>query len=784
MNDTCCSKERGLVIPLFALLVLAAITIIAMVIEHSRASLTLTGMQRAIDAASLSAAKQLDGREGGWQKAKSAALRSIKDNIIHGVANNTVKALQLTSGVSSWLKAGTQNSGTEGQIAGFHLTVERGLMMYDENLRDGEGGYHFLPLEESPNWKGVPTYLIANAVKVTAHLDTLSTTFGKFLGVLGFSNFDKVSIARTDQESEVEVAPFAIPYCNLLLDTSPYTTGGSHLTKFFDSVQQRQRPLMFAEANPKGTLLSWSGMRDASVEKNRREGLTRCESYFRQPYVSFNSGGGLCYPNGISAGMAQNCKHVPMYGVMGVPVAKNPRTAANGDDIRRAVELASRGKLKASVGHYFKSLEKITNRELDGAARQSLVDFITNGNTTFAKEFTDATPQGSPIPWTAKDNFPFIRTFHPCGQADPEKRPVCDPQSQDADLEIAWPTSQTDDSGSIIVDKMNMDQRLTDLAQPHIRRAGDYSNLMGHDDLIPLDNPGAHNVRRMKVPVIAAYNERLGNGQAAQLCDWNAVFSGSAPDAVAPVTSASLIVVGFVDIVFYDLNVQDLGILFAGSLQNPDPNPRYGIIPTVTPAYPRANPTKFDRFGGELVLSQDDIGSIQAKERSHKKAFESELEDCRKKLTGCSASLQPSYEDVVKEIIPIAYRRCFNVSKLYEDLQNAGFPDISDCITGDNDDACADALDGYQKKNIFSLLETFLSSNIPTWDFTHCLPQLAEDKYDKSDPNSIEPLHSLHGGYGCGAVMAKLTNEGNDKLTLVTGEKWENTAPALVAEDQ
>ena len=642
--QSCCSSETGLFIPLFALIVVAAITMMALVIDHSKESLALETLQRAADAAALAGARNLDSSRAGWLNAKKAAVLAIKKNPIHGTSPEAVQPLKLDDPkqpADYWLYPGSDpaNVTTSGSAGGLRVTVERGTMWWNSKLKNGKGGYAFSSLEKAQNgrWQGLmQSYLVANAVQVKVTLDRLPNFFGKVIGVGSFDNLTRTALAVSDSQTEIEVAPLAIPYCQLLLDTEVNSTqnwdptqvstaNDSYLAENYLPEQQQMRELVFTEADPKSDLLNWNGTRP-TASLVRREGLTRFESFIRRPYVEYKYGNSVGICGTALNGSAPSCKHLPLYGTIGKPSTSADQVTYAGD-VAHLFALANQKQLKARLGNYFAPLQE--PRDLSGdieTASSEIAKYINNTTDHFEDVFLEGTPL------KAKPNFPFIPTIHKEGENleirelyyDKELKTITgSTQVQEIltadeffDLRLSRPAkitngaNQTSDAQiKLLLDHQDpvIDGAPVIDGKPAVdtRKPLSWTNPLCHGgtDGIPGNSP-TQPVRKVRAMVVAP--QRL-SPDGYTYCDFANVFASAAQRAVPPIAESRPIIVGTVEVYLFDFNVRNLDVQFKKQVDEYKPRTFWESVfsydkmkTVVTPSYPGYPWPVFDRHPAAL----------------------------------------------------------------------------------------------------------------------------------------------------------------------------------------
>ncbi len=888
-------SEEGLVLVLFAMIIIVAMTILAMVVDHSKQSLALSTLQRAADAAALSGAKRFNGKISGWRDAKKASIVAIKGNGILGVDQQKLQNLILEDGPSRDDDSRAKHSGSIGSAAGLDVSVERGVIWFDPDLtgpstaehpKGKPGGYRFVSLEVNaselshlPIPVGIDGFLYSNAVRVKLRIRSLATSFGQIIGIDSFDNLTRTAIAVTHEELELPAAPFAIPLCALRLNNNPTAKPDEQALKEIDFSKQCTRQGIATEADPKREL---PGLRNRSIAKSvdqeilkRREGLTRFEANIRPTYFNYLGGGqeNSCYDNGYS-GPAHNCKDIPLYGVLGVPSMQPGQQAT----ARQVAEGFQQGVL-ARPGMYFAPLPDLkgftSNPMLSDVIAGAIMDPSSYGphvsSLSFADAFTDPVPEDNPayayFKRSAKRNFPHIRTYRPpCGQ-DPERRPCFqdDPLTPENesdphyDLRITWPTPymtinpQTNEEEPVL-GKMLVDRQEKGKNGVYSRQPLDYTHTSCHHPSIPIDSvnrgdPERHRVRRMLAPVIVPGTDTRPDGNPVMYCNYGDVFTGyeneSEASAVAPIPETLPVIVGFMPIYAYDVGLRDLdrvkafqppasaNVLDPGSIMDLSPRiarsfiwppflvvPPNGWAPVSVPFFrdPSTGETIVDRVPGEL----DFENQFMEEARNNLAKYEEDQDEwfeCADATSSDCDEKRPQPQGGSFFNIPEEFIRCFefkiardqmgDISGGIEREGGATLGDVVELVQEIPPDTCVEESvlgtttsrkcikeKGPAKSKsaaAFKVMDEVLNHNIPSRDWSRCLAmanlQDPNHTKNKNDPDHyVKPIDNPRLFVGCGGVAFKPacgTEDDIDSNTLFLpgGRAWDQTTPALVAED-
>lgn len=803
-------QDRGAFLLLFCLFLFVAITMLAMVIDQSRESLALETIQRAADASALAAVRQLDSTQQGWNNARRAAVLALKSNPVHG-ARSGFENLRLADDAPSgpWLNSSTHTT-TTGTAGGITFTVERGAIWFDNSLKDGLGDYVFRSLEsdvdgfvQNSKWNGfVNTYLIANAVRTTVRLDRLPAYLGAVIGFDSFNDLERSAIAVSNAELEFEVAPLAIPYCQLLLDSNVHTNDSRHLIEEYNSDEQQRRELVFTEADPKRNLRDWNNIPQNQLDArlSRREGLTRFESFIRRPYVMYD-GDSICSPQAIQ-GPAPSCKHVPLYGTIGQPATRSGTVTQPGEVaalFARAMNPNENARIKANLGAFFAPLEELSNNTGDVATASSELDrFINSGQRTFAQTFFWV--ENGQI--KTRRNFPFIRTLRPPRwEDDPERRPFMinnhtGEHDTMFDLRLGWPTQfNIDGAQQATWIRMILDHQGNDKRRKNTRPPATWTNPLCHTDsnAIVANDPNQR-VRRVRAMVIAPGNPEF------DYCDFGALFSGNQQHAAPTITDSLPTIVGSVEVDLFDhhltefsKNARFVNEMNSANLKRPKDyeGPFRRVI---TPHYPGVISDAVDRHPGELDVASNQIfEAIADRVSDYKPLYEQCFGEAEKDEQGnivadfdspCAGKADEVARDLPQldelDIFPDAYFECFDVDFLNTQLLQVD-GSLWACL---NHGACNDknkSKTGSFNK-LFNTINKILTGkkNIPARPFAHCLNQFRVGWSDPANPASYEELKPLRADRGCGGVRGRMVHDPNNKKVWATGSSHIAASPALI----
>lgn len=610
------NSERGSLMAFAAIIIIAALTIISFMVNLGTQQIMAKQLQTAVEASALAGAEVMDGTPASWLRAKRVALETIRNHRIQG-ADEIPADLQLGIAVDGRNPDPVDvfHTGSFGRAGNLDIIIERGFYRFNGDSNE----FEFASLEgdgatnpdgvfsgevrsfavgadvsgipdiqvdvnkKVPAVHGLPSYMVANALRVTLRLSDVSTVMGNLLGATSFNTMERSSVAVADEKLEECIAPLAIPACALLLNTNdidPTQDTPTHTMDGYNPDMACERELLFTEAD---------------VESEQRiQGYTRASLYPRPPYVDqvdpntpppFPANPGDPVPR-------LNRKALPIRGVLGLPAFGTQVSAA---DISAA---AITGCTPARIGDRFHPVDEAVDAAgnpigfFDDPNVETALATLINGGEAFKDpnvfgDPTTATPSANrnyPFPRMARSGHPNARNFFaeystPFDPANPP--PAFDPDNSDMiELMHVWPTdlglSQTGD-GSIQAGRILLRGGITPghpKYQPNQYPAliTDWTNPLCHSAAIS----GANDInnakaRRVKVAIIAPKNADTtdvfptgtppGDGipdNGNPYCDWNNTFLGNQQAAFPPTEATEPIIVGFTEVLLFDFNVKKL----------------------------------------------------------------------------------------------------------------------------------------------------------------------------------------------------------------------------------
>lgn len=542
--------------------VLSVLALAAYTVDLSRKQLTAKQLQDAADAASLAASLKLDGTREGWKDAKRAAIGIIRnyDILTAGRALQDASFAMDRGGKPDILEPDPMYQDITGEVNGLTITVERGVYWASpidptvSEFRSLEGRVESNFLDENnqplPIIHGIPTYIVANSVRVTVGFRGFAYALADLIGFPNSGAMSQSSVSTSDEVTEQCVVPVAIPLCQLLAELNP-----SNVEKYqsvrFNSLQQCPREFIATEANPTGTTVTSTSTSAVTgdLEANairRAEGLVRSESYHRWPLW-----GGVANKRGL-----------PIGGVLGIPSANVPAASkeeANPSEFAGYLQNPN-GCIRVKLGTRFKPLMNSVGigglySDHVNTVELALRNLINSSGTSFQDAFG---ARNAPRP-----NYPHVRYT-------------------EEDRKYRWPTS----SGGGTRDGELLMSELPEAGKTKTATGEEigwwYTNPLCHDyggnydsltSGIPANNPEQARSRPVTVMLIAPSiaDDRTGRHS---YCDFNALFSGAEQNTTAPLASTDPVVVGFVRANLFDFNIRKYPLTRTTVNPELDKNPR------------------------------------------------------------------------------------------------------------------------------------------------------------------------------------------------------------------
>jgi len=802
-------KEKGSVMIFVAVIIFAAVIVVGLLIENSRKSLSAKNVQDSVDAAALAAVAEMNGSAKGWANAKSSAVKVIQQQDIHGAKELQDLVLDQWSPDSDCGGPCTNdpfdpavNSGNFGVSGNVQVKVERGFYWYDEdegaeifhsvegNDPDMELDYLDITIQDSENplpdkvaaKYGLPTFILANAVRVTMTLTDVPTIIGKMLGqTLG--TVQRSAIAVSNRNPEQCVAPFAIPACSLLLNTKATSPDDAMIQ--LDGYQPGLacvRELVFTESNPE--------------IPGRMEGMARARVFPRPPARMDN-------PRLLNTLMNH-----PIDGVFGMPgsYSSDPHetTAQDlGNFFKDGV-----GCVNAKIGEKFKPVQRLLGESGfydDKSVENAMATYIDDSPHTFTSIFgalneADWIAQGRRVPRPGlKRNYPHPRVqIGPKGR-NPAERIITFPDRLS-------PSASSDETAAGGVEMAQL--LLANIEHPeywaspmcHSRKLVNANNNLPRHDGTPAAPINPAKARPVKIMVIAPTADDY------DYCDWEAVFSHTSQKIDSPTADSAPVVVGFVNGYMYDFNIMDLT----------NTNNTHATATPNTPTYKLAT-TVFDNKirdrSPEMALLANvtvDGDDLEAQYWSYMVNPSHEDGICVEKkccpgwpdLSSCNSDCDTRQAMIECNMAPGDLSsdgwkaNCFDVNATLEEEETlcTSWPKLGN-FCGDSDSTKPTAAtnvdfiecklakarmalpnlppsvgplqiaeflanDGpkYPSRCIrtYALIRMLDSAYAMTKHDMHCLPRLKPGAYDFTDPDAFEKPRNLSPEYGCGGVRVRL----------------------------
>lgn len=547
--------EKGAVLAFFGVILTAIIVVASFTIDQGRAMFAHRKMENLADAIALASVNGLDGTSAGWGNSKRMLIRTLQRGDLSGIypAN-----LETVTGFNAGALIDNHESDPELRMNKvligdrLEVSIERGL----------HGTDGFRSLEGIPTAFGVPTPLIANAVKVRVTLYELGTPLANIAvglssgGSSSFPEFEEVvgeSIAIRDRDPSVSVAPFAIPACYLLTNLNPFSSQG-YQDDQYSGMANCQREVIARSPEVAEVRYETGAGHGSSSKRKLVEGMMRSDTYPRPPLVDYSDAIGsdaaaestasLCFRNPVNGqfptGLHMNCKALPIRAFLGVPdSATNDPISA--DELSSFIGDARMGILKAQVGSNFRPVADRSYLD-HGGLRMALLDFINDSNNPSFRDVFYA--GGAPA-----TNFPWRRNLvAPNTGVDIGSSGYRDPL---VELKLQWPESV---AGNTVNYSMFMqdagDYGSNALVVPGVMAGQNsyrFTNPMCHTAGIAHDHDLASKVRRINVMVLGSETD--------EYCDMSSTFQHMSQTAQPPRSFTNPKVIGFVEANVFDFRI-------------------------------------------------------------------------------------------------------------------------------------------------------------------------------------------------------------------------------------
>jgi hypothetical protein len=477
---------------------------LSLAIDIPRKEIAGQELQRALDAAALAGANQLDGSQAGIDRAEDMVYSALRQNPIGG--DSLVDDQDQLEGVAIEF--------------GFYSAADK----------------KFLPLNGEFYDDNLPTAAITNAVHVAATTDS-DATFSRIYGFrsLGVQKRDAFAVASIDMERCV--VPLALPACQLFLDQDPNNDANPEfdglVNETFEADKQCPREIIFTEAS------IW----DPWLQEQRLEGYLRYHAYLKLPPTNFTTTENLC---GQQTGEHPNCLADLIPGVIGLPLdeeidlgeAAEPAdiidqiNCQEGEDCDKDGDLCRAGTVRVSLGQYLRPLDNGADDAL-GLLRDPLYSSDISKATA---RLINGPPelQNNPEALRELNIFPFKEVFGE--KNDPATHKLNYPYLRHTLEDRIFRWQPYGEQEKILLQDMG---------------ANNWSVPMCHDPAIPANDDNAH-VKQVTVMLIVPGHDDVS------YCDFNAQFKNYSVTAIPPWSGSLPRVVGFVDINLFDFNFDDL----------------------------------------------------------------------------------------------------------------------------------------------------------------------------------------------------------------------------------
>lgn len=781
------NSESGAILPLLAIAIVAIFGVVALLVDLSRGTYTVNTIQEAADSATLSAVRQFNGTEEGWDTAISAAMLALQSNPISGAEANALVGMTLNAN-------GPMGNSTIGEQNGVRVVVARGMYWFDDQI----GKRKFVSLEEGADNGNGPwlhqdfaKHIFADAVKVEVTLNSLDTSaISNAQGRSQIENLRKSSVAVSDSALKLRVFPGAIPYCQLMLNTDS-NEANNHMLDTYSPKNAIGRELFFTELEGFVTgsndtdipTVGGSSNSLPTASLNRRHGLRRYLSQISVPTYDITNGM-LCTGNAITNGTGVSCKHKPIQGLLGINGSTPGEATAA--DLLTYFAAADNGDMRVQLGEHFKPLREWPTGDLSNFTN-IMNDFMADGTQTIDDRYIVHNDLGTRK--YAGPNFPAVRHHQSdSGNNDFMRRPNRYFGSANIDLfasnRIEWPL------------KIGLDEFRFGLlvgtrsaADPTVgRREGDmtpvgttyapFINTMCNSATENLDRTN-YKVRRYAVMVIApGVEENTYNGEQVSYCDFDNQFNKQPQNSRVPWFKNEPRVVGVVHVDFIGFNFEDLSTFPGGT-------PRYQST---------------ESGGEEIVDSSPAFLELGAMFQTEVDEYEAEYQNCQ-----ANANSNPNACNIeVNENIalPAEIANCFDdTGYLLFKLQVNGVSNKANQCSGKEDEcddideilfpaakhACEneyEACKNQLQNQVNAMTAINAATRIPAIPGQHCLPLPTVNASNFDSVDSFEqPLSPLNPDRGCGGVRARIADDRDGEM-LNTGKTWQEMTPIIVEDVQ
>jgi len=809
--------QRGAIFPILALTIVVLVGIIGYSIDTSRSVYTVSTIQDAVDNSALSASRQLNGEPEGWDNAKSVAVVNLQKNKI-----NSVSQAQLDSLVFN--QDGPLGKNTIAQVGNFRVTVARGVYWSDQ------GSKEFVSLEEDVEDRGNGPWLhsdynkhiFANAIRVEA---TVLELEGSAFSQAAFKNKSIKNLTRSamsvsDSSIEFSGTPFAVPYCQFLLNNDS-NEKNNHTLSEFDTNKSISRELIFTELDG---FVTGSNDRDlGSADDERREGYRRYAWQVYNPTFQVRNSDNLCV--NASSGEGMSCKNIPIRGLIGV-YGDNPGTSTV-SDVKNFLEAG--GTQKVAIGQHFKPLGSWSdNTLLMDEVTNAMQGFLDQGNNTIDSEFIYE-QAGRKF---AKPSFPAVRhEQHDSGLNDFMKRPATY-AGFGADLRtsnrITWPINIGGDTYSFAM-LLGLFRQPGEQTPVGVATKAPFINTMCNNAVENLDRTD-YKVRTQSVVIIAPSSNlaTYEDGNSVSYCDFENQFQGNVQKSKVPWEKNEPRVVGRTTINFVGFNFKKLpnapeyidaaGTRIADFRMNPDPNfdnPKVleinGIYrPEIRQFEDEYNQCADSVDNGDPDIEECDLGNVglgffvpeelracfddtplvatlnQITQTSNQckgkkeatNQTQNSLDECEEQLENAREQKQACYD---MDRNDPDYQPCLDQGQIaVENAQQCKREQTAENVRSTTDlENCLENLSHDFGEFAFKSVANQIYTLQPVPN-TFCLPLPKEQAFNFNAAESYEsPIRPLRSGRGCGGVRARVAETSGNAL-LTSGKPWSEMRPALV----
>ena len=525
-------NENGVVLPLFAVMMVGVVVIASLSIDNGRGLLAHREANNLAEAVALAAVSTFDSSKSGWSNSGELARLIVEKSLINGVSDSSFETP---------IVSGNKITILEGGLEKIVINFERGFYGYSDGP---DNPAVFTSLEGKDKMWNLPTSFFANAVKADVEvLNTktpLADTAARLAAGNGFDSFKSIkgqAMAVKDSSIDVPVAPIAIPACELLsnLDVSSenrFASGG------FANSGQMAGQLM--NTCGREVVAREPGAREGNYSGNeqRFDGYIRADSYPRPPLALFTEGNSsLCYVDPVT-GFHINCKAFPLNAVLGTPLQNGESPGIiSGNQLADAFSKGKTGDLSSKIGVPFRPVSQDGSSFRDNISLENALNtYVNSGESTIAETFYAASGFATP-------NFPKRRNL--VSTASPN---YTDPFSETRLTWVGEFEEEVTQLGMLMKDAGDHHPSTSLSADPTDREYR-YTNPLCHSGAVPHDSKNAP-VKTVNVMLVTSTNPDT------PYCDLGrTVTSTTGQKEISPHALTNPVVVGYIQAHVFDYRI-------------------------------------------------------------------------------------------------------------------------------------------------------------------------------------------------------------------------------------